>query len=122
MIVIVVWSSATLAPTTNLDLSILTLTPTTFLGPLDVFTMSIDHILDTFLGGKLLEYLANELSNRLQRLELVVGLSDFLLLVAHFETAWVDVGVRFFRCYYYRSCLALIWAYSWMSFSRSDIF
>lgn len=40
IIVSVVWSSATLAPTTNFDLSILTLTPTTFLGPLDDLTIS----------------------------------------------------------------------------------
>ena len=36
----VVWSRATLAPTVSLDLSILDLTPTTFLGPLDDFMIS----------------------------------------------------------------------------------
>ena len=40
MIVKVVWSRATLAPTTNLDLSILTLTPTTFLVPLEALMIS----------------------------------------------------------------------------------
>jgi hypothetical protein len=41
IIVWVVWSSATLAPTTSLALSSLTLTPTTFLVPEDDFTISI---------------------------------------------------------------------------------
>jgi len=41
MIVKVVWSSATLAPTVSFDLSIFAFTPTTFLGPLDDFTMSL---------------------------------------------------------------------------------
>ena len=49
IIVRVVWSNATLAPTTNFDLSILTLTPTTFLGPLDDFTISVLLNLNTFL-------------------------------------------------------------------------
>jgi hypothetical protein len=40
IIVNVVWSNATLAPTVNLDLSILAFTPTTFLGPLDDLMIS----------------------------------------------------------------------------------
>lgn len=40
IIVNVVWSSATLAPTTSLERSIFTFTPTTFLVPLEAFIMS----------------------------------------------------------------------------------
>ena len=43
MMVRVVWSRATRAPTTSLDRSILTLTPTTFLVPLDALMISVSR-------------------------------------------------------------------------------
>ena len=45
----VVWSSATLAPTTSFERSSLTLTPTTFLVPAEDFIISMLFILLTFL-------------------------------------------------------------------------
>ncbi len=63
IIVWVVWSSATLAPTTSLALSSLTLTPTTFLVPEDDFTISIFIQFYTFLFGYFFKYFCNNLSN-----------------------------------------------------------
>lgn len=65
MIVCVVWSSATLAPTTSLDLSSLTLTPTTFLVPDEDLTISKIKEGNTFFLGYFFQNLTNNLTNRL---------------------------------------------------------
>lgn len=66
MIVWVVWSRATRAPTTNFVLSSLTFTPTTFLVPEDDLTISTIFILFTFFFSDFFKHFSNDLSNRLQ--------------------------------------------------------
>ena len=86
MMVRVVWSRATLAPTVSLDRSILALTPTTFLGPLEDLMISGFKSDGTFLFVELLEDLTNNLTYGLQRFELVVGFGDLFFLVSQLKS------------------------------------
>lgn len=86
MMVRVVWSRATLAPTVSLDRSILALTPTTFLGPLEDFMISGVKSDGTFFFVELLEDLANDLADGLQRFELVVSFGDLFSFVSQLKS------------------------------------
>lgn len=87
MMVKVVWSRATLAPTTSFDRSILALTPTTFLGPLDDLMMSTFISSNgTFFLIHLFQDLSDDLTNWLEWFKLVVSLCDLFSFVTKLKS------------------------------------
>ena len=83
----VVWSRATLAPTTSFDRSILALTPTTFLGPLEDLIMSEKIIKgSTFFLIHLLQDFADDLTDGLKWFKLVISLCDLFSPIAKLKS------------------------------------
>lgn len=89
MIVRVVWSRATLAPTTNFDRSILTLTPTTFRVPVEDLTISTNRTYFTLLFGNFFENLPDDLAYRLEGFELIISFLDFFSLIPKIKSFWI---------------------------------
>jgi hypothetical protein len=124
IIVKVVWSNATLAPTVNLDRSILAFTPTTFLGPLDDLIISKNndefYIFINLVIWELIQWSVQQI---------VMILVDYLFLWFLFFYLLIRIVLKkyymklllFLKFYSSLSCLAFEFAYYWMSFSLSVI-